>query len=61
VIALFYYLQWTTLLFRSPEGEPETHRVPAPLTVAIALTAVLGIALSGAPQLVLRFSDTGLF
>jgi NADH-quinone oxidoreductase subunit N len=61
VIALFYYLQWTTLLFRAPEGEPETHRVPAPLTAAIALTAVLGIALSGAPQLILRFSDTGLF
>ncbi|MEU9956702.1 NADH-quinone oxidoreductase subunit N [Streptomyces sp. NPDC050982] len=61
VIALFYYLQWTTLLFRAPEGEPETHRVPVPLTAAIALTAVLGIALSGAPQLVLRFSDTGLF
>lgn len=61
VIALFYYLQWTTLLFRAPEGEPEKHRVPAPLTAAIALTAVLGIALSGAPQLVLRFSATGLF
>ncbi|MEV2230890.1 NADH-quinone oxidoreductase subunit N [Streptomyces phaeochromogenes] len=61
VIALFYYLQWTTLLFRAPEGEPETHRVPAPLTAAIALTAVIGIALSGAPQLILRFSDTGLF
>lgn len=61
VIALFYYLQWTTLLFRAPEGEPEKHRVPAPLTAAIALTAVLGIALSGAPQLVLRFSATSLF
>jgi NADH-quinone oxidoreductase subunit N len=61
VIALFYYLQWTTLLFRAPEGETATHRIPAPLTAAIALTAVLGIALSGAPQLVLRFSDTGLF
>ncbi|MEV0319989.1 NADH-quinone oxidoreductase subunit N [Streptomyces sp. NPDC050658] len=61
VIALFYYLQWTALLFRAPEGEPVKHRVPAPLTAAIALTAVLGIALSGAPQLVLRFSDTGLF
>ncbi|MFE9648175.1 NADH-quinone oxidoreductase subunit N [Streptomyces sp. NPDC006365] len=61
VIALFYYLQWTTLLFRAPEGEPERHRVPVPLTAAIALTAVLGVALSGAPQLVLRFSDTGLF
>ncbi|WP_055698191.1 MULTISPECIES: NADH-quinone oxidoreductase subunit N [Streptomyces] len=61
VIALFYYLQWTALLFRAPEGEPVRHRVPAPLTAAIALTAILGIALSGAPQLVLRFSDTGLF
>lgn len=61
VIALFYYLQWTALLFRAPEGEPAKHRVPAPLTAAIALTAILGIALSGAPQLVLRFSDTGLF
>ncbi|MET9121867.1 NADH-quinone oxidoreductase subunit N [Streptomyces sp. NPDC004528] len=61
VIALFYYLQWTTLLFRSPEGETERHRVPAPLTAAIALTAVLAIALSGAPQLILRFSATTLF
>ncbi|OIK00040.1 NADH-quinone oxidoreductase subunit N [Streptomyces colonosanans] len=61
VIALFYYLQWTALLFRAPEGEPEKHRAPAPLTAAIALTAVLGIALSGAPQLVLRFSAIGLF
>ncbi|MEU6120556.1 NADH-quinone oxidoreductase subunit N [Streptomyces sp. NPDC047123] len=61
VIALFYYLQWTALLFRAPEGEPVKHRVPAPLTAAIALTAVLGVALSGAPQLILRFSDTGLF
>ncbi|MER6015147.1 NADH-quinone oxidoreductase subunit N [Streptomyces bluensis] len=61
VIALFYYLQWTALLFRAPEREPEKHRVPAPLTAAIALTGILGIALSGAPQLVLRFSDTGLF
>ena len=61
VIALFYYLQWTTLLFRAPEGEPGRHRVPAPLTAAIALTAVLGVALSGAPQLALRFSATALF
>ncbi|MCQ9184032.1 NADH-quinone oxidoreductase subunit N [Streptomyces sp. IBSBF 2953] len=61
VIALYYYLQWTALLFRTPEGQSEKHRVPAPLTAAIALTAALGIALSGAPQLVLRFADTGLF
>ncbi|MFJ8106713.1 NADH-quinone oxidoreductase subunit N [Streptomyces sp. NPDC096132] len=61
VIALYYYLQWTALLFRAPEGEPVKHRVPAPLTAAIVLTAALGIVLSGAPQLVLRFTDTGLF
>ncbi|MFI9649848.1 NADH-quinone oxidoreductase subunit N [Streptomyces sp. NPDC052040] len=61
VIALFYYLQWTALLFRAPEAEPEKHRVPAPLTAALALTAVLGIVLSGAPQLVLRFSAAALF
>ncbi|MFI9153735.1 NADH-quinone oxidoreductase subunit N [Streptomyces sp. NPDC053367] len=61
VIALVYYLKWTALLFRTPEGEPGRHTVPAPLTAAIAVTAVIGIALSGAPQLVLRFTDTGLF
>ena len=61
VIALYYYLQWTALLFRAPEGETGKYPVPAPLTVALTLTAVLGIALSGAPQLVLRFADTTLF
>ncbi|MFJ2567609.1 NADH-quinone oxidoreductase subunit N [Streptomyces sp. NPDC087568] len=61
VIALYYYLQWTALLFRAPDGEPVRHRVPAPLTAALVLTGVLGVALSGAPQLVLRFAGTGLF
>ncbi|NUP24179.1 MAG: NADH-quinone oxidoreductase subunit N [Streptomyces sp.] len=61
VIALFYYLQWTALLFRAPEGEPVRHLVPAPVTATMALTGVLGIVLSGAPQLILRFADTGLF
>ncbi|MEV8549710.1 NADH-quinone oxidoreductase subunit N [Streptomyces glaucescens] len=61
VIALFYYLQWTALLFRAPEGEPARYGLPAPVTAAIAVTAVLGIVLSGAPQLVLRFTDTALF
>ncbi|MCS0602921.1 NADH-quinone oxidoreductase subunit N [Streptomyces sp. LP11] len=61
VIALVYYLRWTALLFRTPEGEPAGHRVPAPLTAALALTGVAGVALSGAPQLVLRFATTGLF
>ncbi|MGV9556452.1 NADH-quinone oxidoreductase subunit N [Streptomyces sp. NPDC003522] len=61
VIALYYYLRWTALLFRAPEGETGEHPVPAPLTAAIALTAVLGVALSGAPQLVLSFAGTTLF
>ncbi|MFD0414257.1 NADH-quinone oxidoreductase subunit N [Streptomyces sp. NPDC127108] len=60
VIALYYYLQWTALLFRAPEGEPAKHHVPAPLTAAIAVTAVLGVALSGAPQLVLQFAEHGV-
>lgn len=50
VIALFYYLQWTALLFRAPEGEAARHVLPAPLTAAVALTGVVGIALSGAPS-----------
>ncbi|MEU6403620.1 NADH-quinone oxidoreductase subunit N [Streptomyces sp. NPDC046985] len=61
VIALFYYLQWTALLFRAPEGEPVRRRVPAPLTAALTLTGLLGVALSGAPQLVLRFAASALF
>ncbi|MFD5540441.1 NADH-quinone oxidoreductase subunit N [Streptomyces sp. NPDC127079] len=61
VIALFYYLQWAALLFRAPEGEPAKHPLPGPLTAVLALTGALGIALSGAPQLVLRFAATGLF
>ncbi|MFD7464859.1 NADH-quinone oxidoreductase subunit N [Streptomyces tendae] len=61
VIALFYYLQWTALLFRTPEDAPAGHRAPVPLTAAITVTAVLAVALSGAPQLILRFADTGLF
>ncbi|MET7681314.1 NADH-quinone oxidoreductase subunit N [Streptomyces sp. NPDC005423] len=61
VIALFYYLRWTAMLFRTPETQTLKHRVPAPLTAALALTGVLGVVLSGAPQLVLRFAGTGLF
>ncbi|MFF4952538.1 NADH-quinone oxidoreductase subunit N [Streptomyces chattanoogensis] len=69
VIALYYYLQWTAVLFR---GAKETEgaeaadrtappaRIPAALTTAIALATVLGIALSGAPQLVLRFASGAL-
>ncbi|MET9416399.1 NADH-quinone oxidoreductase subunit N [Streptomyces klenkii] len=60
VIALYYYLQWTATLFRPAEEEAETPvpvRIPLPLGAAIALAAVAGIALSGAPQLVLRFAS----
>ncbi|MCA6095108.1 NADH-quinone oxidoreductase subunit N [Streptomyces sp. SCA3-4] len=80
VIALYYYLQWTAVLFRRAEdaegaegahgteaaaeggeraAQPRLH-VPAPLTAAIALAAVLGVVLSGAPQLVLRFASQAL-
>ncbi|MFG2295225.1 NADH-quinone oxidoreductase subunit N [Streptomyces sp. NPDC048603] len=77
VIALYYYLQWTAILFRAPEtaeGEapqagqaqeagqaPQRVRTPAPVTVAIALTGVVAVVLSGAPQIVLRFAATSLF
>ncbi|MGK5733114.1 NADH-quinone oxidoreductase subunit N [Streptomyces sp. URMC 124] len=63
VIALYYYLQWTAVLFRPAEEAAEGTapvRVPLPLGAAIALTAVAGIALSGAPQLVLRFASGAL-
>ncbi|MEU4685251.1 NADH-quinone oxidoreductase subunit N [Streptomyces xinghaiensis] len=113
VIALYYYLRWTAVLFRAPAPEPvpdpaaepvpagapggtaETAaaaapepaaggpantpvtpatasvaapavtparppRAPAPLAAAIGLAAVLGVALSGAPQLVLRFATAAL-
>ncbi|WAP57543.1 NADH-quinone oxidoreductase subunit N [Streptomyces sp. S465] len=70
VVALYYYLQWTAVLFRAPAPAAQAEPAPAamapaprpaavPLTAAIGLTAIIGVALSGAPQLVLRFaSDT---
>ncbi len=75
VIALYYYLQWTAVLFRgpatakdgaaqaadgAPAPQPARPRIPAALTAAIALATVLGIALSGYPQLVLRFASGAL-
>ncbi|MCF3963050.1 NADH-quinone oxidoreductase subunit N, partial [Streptomyces fuscigenes] len=113
--ALYYYLRWAALLFRTPEGAPtgggeaasaragtvaapaggdgavpapagddgavparaghhgavpelpapaasvEEARAPRPVVAAVALAALAGIALSGAPQLVLRFTDMNLF
>ncbi|MEU8524277.1 MULTISPECIES: NADH-quinone oxidoreductase subunit N [Streptomyces] len=61
VIGLYYYLRWTAVLFRAPEGEPVRHRVPAPVTLAIVLTALAGVVLSGYPQFALRFAAIGLF
>ncbi|MZG06680.1 NADH-quinone oxidoreductase subunit N [Streptomyces sp. SID5614] len=76
VIALYYYLQWTAILFRAPDGAPETagpdtgssalapprrFRAPTPLTTAIVLTSAAGILLSGVPQTVLRFAAVSLF
>ncbi|MCP9957790.1 NADH-quinone oxidoreductase subunit N [Streptomyces sudanensis] len=64
VVALYYYLRWTALLFRSPQDArqaPVRHRAPAPVTAAIALTAVAGVLLSGYPQGILRLAATTLF
>lgn len=69
VIALYYYLQWTAVLFRAPAGaeegadgvQPVRKRAPAPVTVAIVVTAVVGVVLSGYPQLVLRVAASSLF
>lgn len=63
VIALYYYLRWTALLFRAPEAPAEGARTkaPWPVSIAIAVTAVVSVVLSGAPQLVLRFASGSLF
>ncbi|WP_336319479.1 NADH-quinone oxidoreductase subunit N [Streptomyces lavendofoliae] len=67
VIALYYYLQWTAVLFRAPEAAPagrpapSKQPVPAAVTVAVVVTAAAGVALSGYPQLVLRFAADTLF
>jgi NADH-quinone oxidoreductase subunit N len=66
VVALYYYLRWTALLFRGPEGEgvepaAAGTRVPVPVSAAIALTAVVALVTSGAPQLLLRFATGSLF
>lgn len=87
VVALYYYLRWTALLFARPgaalgsvddahgagitPGDESgvggvmtagvTGRIPLPLVVAITLAALIGLVLSGAPQLVLRFATAALF
>ncbi|MGD9483780.1 NADH-quinone oxidoreductase subunit N [Streptomyces sp. TRM70308] len=59
-VGLVYYLRWTALLFRAPDADPVRLRRAAPLTAALALTAVAGLVLSGAPQLILRFASGSL-
>ncbi|MET9721989.1 NADH-quinone oxidoreductase subunit N [Streptomyces zaomyceticus] len=69
VIALYYYLRWTALLFRAPEGAveeapagaPVPHTAPVSITLAIALTAAAGVVLSGYPQFALHFAANSLF
>lgn len=48
---------------RPTASTPDSHtpRIPAPLLATIALTTAIGIALSGAPQLVLHFASATLF
>ncbi|WP_282694328.1 NADH-quinone oxidoreductase subunit N [Streptomyces sp. CC208A] len=64
VLGLAYYLRWTAVLFRTPADAVEgavPHRAPAPVTLAIVLTAAAGVVLSGYPQFALRFATAGLF
>lgn len=61
VMALYYYLQWTALLFRpAPAHAPERTRISAPLATAVALTAVAAVVLSLWPELVLTYAGGGL-
>ncbi|WP_327295882.1 MULTISPECIES: NADH-quinone oxidoreductase subunit N [unclassified Streptomyces] len=71
-IALYYYLRWTAVLFRTPPvaavptgsatGDTAPGlRVPVPLTLTVALAAAAGAVLSVAPQLVLHFASGSLF
>ncbi len=67
VIALYYYLRWTALLFRGPEGAEGSEgagartKAPWPVAAAIVATAITAVVLSGAPQLVLRVASGSLF
>ncbi|GAA2624827.1 NADH-quinone oxidoreductase subunit N [Streptomyces axinellae] len=44
-----------------PGTRPRPRRLALPLTATIALTGLLALVASGAPQLLLRFADTALF
>ncbi|MFG2975283.1 NADH-quinone oxidoreductase subunit N [Streptomyces sp. NPDC048331] len=61
VIALYYYLRWTALLFRTPEGAQTRTRAPWPVAAAIVVTAITAVVLSGAPEIILRVTSGSLF
>ncbi|MFC5910846.1 NADH-quinone oxidoreductase subunit N [Streptacidiphilus monticola] len=63
VLGLFYYLRWTAKLFQPTAAEaPLAARpLPLPLGLALGLTAVIGVVLSVAPQLVLQVVGVSLF
>ncbi|MER8099669.1 NADH-quinone oxidoreductase subunit N [Kitasatospora sp. NPDC094016] len=75
VVALYYYLLWTTRLFApapgaeegaepgaAPVGEAGAEgRLPATLTATLGLTASVAVVLSFAPQLVLQVAGGSLF
>ncbi|MCX5304347.1 NADH-quinone oxidoreductase subunit N [Streptomyces sp. NBC_00160] len=61
VIALYYYLRWTALLFRTPEGAQTRTRAPWPVAAAVIVTAITAVVLSGAPEIILRVTSGSLF
>ncbi|MFF3086644.1 NADH-quinone oxidoreductase subunit N [Streptomyces nojiriensis] len=61
VIALYYYLRWTALLFRTPEGAQTRTRAPWPVAAAVVVTAITAVVLSAAPELILRVTSGSLF
>ncbi|WP_314248052.1 NADH-quinone oxidoreductase subunit N [Streptomyces kutzneri] len=61
VIALYYYLRWTALLFRTPEGAQTRTRAPWPVAAAIVVTAITAVVVSGAPEIILRVTSGSLF
>ncbi|MFE6751368.1 NADH-quinone oxidoreductase subunit N [Kitasatospora purpeofusca] len=71
VVALYYYLRWTAVLF-APDAAPAEgageraatapeRRLPVSLTATLGLTASVAVVLSVAPQLVLQVVGGSLF
>jgi NADH-quinone oxidoreductase subunit N len=59
VIAIFYYANVARLMWMSPvpDGDRTAIRVPAPLTAALGLTAIVVVAIGIYPQAFARFGD----